>query len=381
VDTKPIDVLGIAFRTDIAGGGTALKITAPSSPYVTGTGVLLQDVDARGFDVGADYWDTSIHLVNAWYPSIIRPSLAGKDNTFDQADGIIFEDCQAPHLRDPVIFHLEDAISAVGSTHGEGMNFAGGEIVGVKRGIYWNIGVFKPCIGIHDMHINASLRCMILVNVGQVDISGLSLYKTQTSAEAWQGADLTNCYGCKISHIIGAHSGVTAGTGHLITLTNSSDNTIDDVMGEEWYGSGNVVLLAGTSDGNKIRGVDVGRNSAGLTPVGKFALTGLTNVFRDIEVAARTVFTNLDATPSVANDVNGEWQTGNTGATNVTFFDDGLDGQRIKILFNDANTTIIFSGGMITKGFVNVAVPNGGIMEFRNEGGSAGLWREESRNF
>jgi hypothetical protein len=52
-------------------------------------------------------------------------------------------------------------------------------------------------------------------------------------------------------------------------------------------------------------------------------------------------FTDADDTPSVAGYIN--FKTANTGATTITDFDDGFDGQTIKVIINDANTTIDFT--------------------------------------
>lgn len=49
-------------------------------------------------------------------------------------------------------------------------------------------------------------------------------------------------------------------------------------------------------------------------------------------------FTPADATPSVRNLT--KFKAGNTGASNVTFFDDGFDGQEISIL-GDGFTTLV----------------------------------------
>ena len=57
---------------------------------------------------------------------------------------------------------------------------------------------------------------------------------------------------------------------------------------------------------------------------------------------APILITDEDATPSVAQHLF--WKTGNTIATTITAFDDGISGQRIVIRIGDANTTIDFSG-------------------------------------
>ncbi|HAO93425.1 MAG: hypothetical protein A2X93_09165 [Deltaproteobacteria bacterium GWC2_56_8] len=53
-------------------------------------------------------------------------------------------------------------------------------------------------------------------------------------------------------------------------------------------------------------------------------------------------FTSLDATPSVAS--GSLFKTANAGATTITMLDDGVTGQEVLILFNDANTTVDFTG-------------------------------------
>jgi hypothetical protein len=52
-------------------------------------------------------------------------------------------------------------------------------------------------------------------------------------------------------------------------------------------------------------------------------------------------FTDADDTPSVKGGLN--FKTANTGATTITDFDDGIDGQTIFVIINDANTTIDFT--------------------------------------
>ncbi len=88
---QPPTVKGFNFTTTVAGGGTALKITAPNSASITEAGVLLEDIDCRGSDTAADYWTNCIHLVNCWEPRVIRPDLKGLNdalNPFDTVSGL-----------------------------------------------------------------------------------------------------------------------------------------------------------------------------------------------------------------------------------------------------------------------------------------------------
>ena len=53
-------------------------------------------------------------------------------------------------------------------------------------------------------------------------------------------------------------------------------------------------------------------------------------------------FTDGDATPDVGD--GNFFKTANTGATTITMFDGGSNGQVINVLIADANTTIDFTG-------------------------------------
>lgn len=55
--------------------------------------------------------------------------------------------------------------------------------------------------------------------------------------------------------------------------------------------------------------------------------------------AGVTTFEDADTTPTVAS--ARMCRTANTGATSITTFDGGEDGQEIVIQFNDSNTTIV----------------------------------------
>ena len=61
--------------------------------------------------------------------------------------------------------------------------------------------------------------------------------------------------------------------------------------------------------------------------------------------------TASDATPSVKG--GKYFVTANTGATTITAFDDGIEGQEILVKIGDANTTIDFTGTTL-KGNVGV---------------------------
>lgn len=59
-------------------------------------------------------------------------------------------------------------------------------------------------------------------------------------------------------------------------------------------------------------------------------------------------FTDGDTTPSVSG--NDSFKTGNTAPTTITDFDDGTEGQEIRIEFCDTDTTIKASASIVLQG-------------------------------
>ena len=81
---------------------------------------------------------------------------------------------------------------------------------------------------------------------------------------------------------------------------------------------------------------------------------------------------NADTSPSVTG--VGALKTANTGATTVTFFDDGYEGQVIAVVAGDANTTIQHDTGLIQLATqANVKLLSREAMLFVLE---EGVWRE-----
>lgn len=92
--------------------------------------------------------------------------------------------------------------------------------------------------------------------------------------------------------------------------------------------------------------------------------------------ATPIAFANADTTPSVG--VGQLFVFANAGATSVTNFDDGGDGQEI-LIRGDGNTTLIHNASLLKlKGAVNVAPGVDGVLRLRRIGG---VWIEIARNF
>ena len=60
------------------------------------------------------------------------------------------------------------------------------------------------------------------------------------------------------------------------------------------------------------------------------------------KLSEKVAFTDGDATPDVGD--GNFFETANTGATTITMFDGGANGQIINVVIADVNTTIDFTG-------------------------------------
>ena len=85
-------------------------------------------------------------------------------------------------------------------------------------------------------------------------------------------------------------------------------------------------------------------------------------------------FADADTTPSVAGGTS--WTSANTGATSITNFDDGTNGQVMFFRFGDANTTLVNGATIVTFDAANVTTANTVWISFHFDGGKwEELWR------
>ena len=84
---------------------------------------------------------------------------------------------------------------------------------------------------------------------------------------------------------------------------------------------------------------------------------------------------NGDTTPSVAG--GSVLLTSNAAATSVTRFDDGRRGQRITLVFGDANTTLVHGPDLRLNGSANYKGAPGKIKEFVTADGT--VWYDCAR--
>lgn len=271
-------VMNLSFLTTAtANAGTGIKLTGPVLPSATHSGPLVDNVNVSGLDESISFWDTQLHIENAWYPMVRNYRGKGKDTIlapFAAQYGIRATNCQAFMARDWKVFHTENAYFGDGNIHGEGLNISGGEIVGCNNGIVHTPGIYKPCISIHDMHINTYKRGIVVKNAGQMKLHDIHLYKTQLSSDYWRGVDLFNCHGWHAHHIFGATPGCTTNGADLFFVDQCKDMEISQLGTSDWVGPGCQLLIGSNNDNIRLSQVMIMENAPQVTP---YAIVGTGN--------------------------------------------------------------------------------------------------------
>lgn len=277
---KPPKFSDLTFLTAVANGGKGLRVLAPNTAVgaVTGYGAIFDNLRIGPYLEGGHFWTTQIELENLWYAKLENYRGKGKDDAYEPFEaqfGIRAINCQALTMTDWKVFHTEVAYKGDGDIHGEGINFSGGECVGCSYGICHEPAVFKPCISVHDMHLNCYKRAMVFRNVGQMKLHDIHVYKTHPSSSYWEGIQLINCHGMHIHHIYGSTAGcVQPGQANLMSLDACKDIDIDHVGGGTWNGVCALVIIRSNNDNIRISQLMLMELAPQLIP---YAIVGTNN--------------------------------------------------------------------------------------------------------
>ena len=378
---RPTHVYNVSFITAKLATGTALKITGPETASVNFLGPRVENVEFAGADTANDCWDISLHFYTCWYIKISDITIKGKDTIlapFDQTAGIKMTSCQVIFASDFSIYHVDTGILEAASgvtSHGEGFSFEQFEIVGVNVGISLAADSAAPGTNIGPGHINAYTAGILATNQYQTSIHDLLLYKTQLSTANFIAISLNTCLDCIIhDNTIRGDNATGDTTG--IQLVSTDDSSIHDNSYDNFFGTNKFGIVVGAGcDNNDIH--DNKSKDSGITHFSISGSAGTDNVFSNNYPLTQQSFASTDATPSVGNALNDVFLTANASSTSITDFDDGYLFQKITILINDANTTLVNSSTIHLQGGTNYSPTSGSIIHFFNDG--AGLWREAGR--
>ncbi len=385
---RPPVVSDLSLFTQALGTGTALLITGPEAASSIYNGPIVIRLSVRGKDIESDCWDVNIHFYTAWYiklDSVIINGLNEYGPVFNSSVGIKLTSCQVCYMTSFNIFHVDIAIEEAASgvaSHGEGFSFSNFELVGVNRGINLAADGVAPGTNIGPGHINAFQFGVNLANQYQTTIHDLLIYKTTDavgSPLSFVGISLADCFINRI-HNNFIHGFTSA---HLVGIQLSGSTTSDFNMvhhNQIYYfslSSGNKIgIVVGTGAGKNIFDTNFCDDSVDAPYQINVDADAQNYFFNNIPALDET-FTANNATPSVGNGTSNFFVTANASATTITNFTNGYLGQEIRILANDANTTIQHNAGLILRGGANYVMSNGDILSLHRQGS---LWREFARS-
>ncbi|MDX8468923.1 NosD domain-containing protein [Mesorhizobium sp. VK23B] len=383
--SRQVELHHFSIKASQASGGTALSHTiSPVSASSTSIMFDYHDLSIQGLDVDADYWDNGIVVTDGWNGTIERCSIKGIDDDglspFLMQTGVELIRCNDCHVNQNHMYHMTTGIkstSDVGS-YGDGLSIIDNRIIGVDYGVVGVTSLYNQWFLIGSNHINAYRKGIALTNIGYTPIEANIIFKTSFSTQNnWPGIELIN----PVFNIVKGNAVQTPGAPGSVTnfgvfLSGGHDNQIRDNTFQNVSGAFFGIYLTVGNEKSRITG-NVADSAVGQIIAASGQGTG--HICRDNwPITQYTVFADGDATPSVGLDYTGLVKTSNSGATNITTFDDGFEGQEFELQVLDTNTTLVHGAALLLRGAASVTPPNGGVVCFRRY---PTAWREVWRSF
>ncbi|ANT51229.1 right-handed parallel beta-helix repeat-containing protein [Mesorhizobium amorphae] len=384
--SRQIDIRDFSLKTNQASGGTAFKHTLTPASISNCTSVAnFANLSFIGEDTNADYWTKGIHIVDGWNTTIERCDFKGVDDDgqtpFLQTHGVYLTRCNDCHVLSSHFYHMINGIVSDSDTpsYGDGVAVIDCRIVGVDNGIILTTTTTASAMAIFGNHVNAYVQGIYMNGFAYTEVRDNQIFKTNPSVitpwygieaiggffNVFSGNDIAMPGTAGVTTNFGIH--LSGGNGHIVTSNKFHDTT------STFYG---VYLTAGAA------GCTVIGNRADSTVdavVGTSGTVGTGHHIRNnYPVTVVLTFTSGDTTPSVGADLTGVIKTANAGATSITTFDDGYDGQEFELLVTDDNTTLVNGATLSLLGAQNTLVPNGGVLRFRKIGS---VWYETYRSY
>jgi hypothetical protein len=132
------------------------------------------------------------------------------------------------------------------------------------------------------------------------------------------------------------------------TFSNERTHVFDNEFNDGSVGVRFTDIANGSIRNNRFDATTTGISITGSTVPKSASLICMGNAPRQNQT-----LTNNSATPSVGSALNEWFQASNSGATTITNFTEGYDGQTINIYFSNGNTTIQNNANIITKSGAN----------------------------
>lgn len=273
---RPPEICGFSILTGSTGAesGTkrGLQILTPPVSLVPGTGPRVEHVRFRGSDEVnyLGYWDDALYMEESWYPELVRIGVNGRNAVvapFAATTGIRLKNVQAPIIRDPLVFWAQTGVLLEGTNWHEGLQYGGGELVGVDVGIGDLCTFGRSGISIHDGHINAFRACIQSQFRADLAVHDMLLFKTG-GTEDWVGVQVGSADRADIHHnrIACPNCTPASGTANGVILGGGSNHSVTENRFFAWGGQAGVCVLGvGGTDYNEIAGNS--RYSGGPTSI------------------------------------------------------------------------------------------------------------------
>lgn len=373
-NTDSVTIDGLTLYTSYVGGGTALSILYPVVASSLFVGARVSNIEMRGSNYITQYWTTGLRVENSWNSHFEGLHIQGSDNVpRGMVKAISMTNC------------FDVVFSSCYATRGEyGMWISGGEDEGLNvdqsvfldfdTGIYFNSTLAQAGTAITNNHFNTAKFGVNFEAKQQCFISGNLIYKITGSTYSYVGINLKYGDDCRVTGNYIRNTGTSGG--EIGILLDGTSNCIVSDNEFASFDSGGVGVQIGASSGGNLISNNL-TYTAG-TAVLNFGAGAFSTNYADKNFPATAQLLTVNSTtPSVGNDLSGQWQTANTLATTITNFTNAYETQVICVLATDANTTIQHNAGLILKGSVNYVMSAGNIITLRRD---ATLWREVSRN-
>lgn len=368
--TRQVSINDLSLQTSVASGGTALNLGWPTTASWTKATFTSRNLEICPTTNASNYWTRGIVLNNAWNAVIDSPKIRGMDNTLTMTDAIaLLSRSNDVVIRNPHVFFADVGVSLGDLT--EGTTIADPRIVYANYGLNAvSTTADAPFFTFYGGHVAAFIAGVNASKRSQSHVYDNTFYKRGESTSAFVGAQFQLSDDVSVHNnltvVLAGATGTAAGTvivsGARAKVNHNTTNGCNTCV-EFQSGASDYTAVGNRRVGGSTTLVASGSGSNRLAD----NLPADTNGFQTFAANATT--------PDVSNAATGNFATANSAPTTITNFLNGYTGQEIRVLANDANTTIQHNASINLQGGVNATLGAAAIITLRK----MDIWREVGR--
>lgn len=329
------------------------------------TGVNIASGDARGVVLGSDvalFGDaTDVNVYKPYFGHCAFVNFRQEGFLYKRGNGCHLSFCFAENnLKDAAYLTQQRCSVAI---YGNDATVTDCEFTAQNTGAVSSANLYKAAFGF--MGGTARANSFISDTIGETSDIGIVIDQRNVRMSNVRG-DTNFGHGFKITQ-----AGCQASSCTAFKNSQDTDNTYDG-----WYVDANRCSFSScfswsnAADTEKVRyGFNDVTNEAVLAWRNQYvgclsdgAVTAELNIndaFFQTNKGEEALIADGNTTPSV--ELYGRFRTNNTGATSITDFEDGYNGQELTVRFTDGNTTLVNSGSLITGTGGNIVVNAGRV--------------------